>query len=62
MRFARPIIDHIEKEERHDDYSLLLKKYLELYEQNGGLTPEEEQEFLRLDRESSLAWRKSRLT
>jgi hypothetical protein len=55
------VIDHIENEDRHDEYSLLLKKYLDIFERNGSLTPEEEQEFFRLDRASNLAWRKCRL-
>lgn len=62
MKFTRPIIDHIEKEGRHDEYTLFLKRYLELYEQHGGLTTQEEQDFYRQYHSSNRAWRQSRLT
>ncbi|MCC8423571.1 DUF4238 domain-containing protein [Mucilaginibacter sp. UR6-11] len=62
MKIMRPIIDHIEKENRHDEYTLFLKKYLELYEQHDGLTQQEEQDFYAQYHASNQAWRRSRLT
>lgn len=62
MKIMRPVIDHIEKENRHDDYSLFLKRYLELYEKHGSLTPQQEQDFYAQCHSSNVAWRKSRLS